>query len=72
MHLSKGEFSLFSSKGKLNLISEFGILITINYIDDVKIMVYQLYDFYVEVIYCNRNIIKIEPLMFKNKISFYY
>jgi hypothetical protein len=71
MQLSKGEYTQFSLKGKLNLLNEFGILINEKHADDIEIRIYQLYDFYVEVLYNNQRIIKAEPLICPELLNYY-
>jgi hypothetical protein len=71
MYLSKGEYTQFSLKGRLNLLDEFGILINEKYADKVEIKIYQLYDFYVEVIYEKQYVVKAEPVMFAELLNFY-
>jgi hypothetical protein len=63
MNLTKGEYTQFSQKGKLNLLNEFGILITEKYINEFKIKIYKLYDFYVEVMYSQERIVYVEPVL---------
>jgi hypothetical protein len=71
MYLSKGEYTQFSLKGKLNLLDEFGILINEKHADDIGIKIYQLYDFYVEVLYEKQCVIKAEPVLFTGLLSYY-
>ena len=71
MYLSKGEYSQFSLKGRLNLLQEFGTLISEKYVNEIKITLYLLYDFYVEVIYDNDSIVKAEPLKIVGMLQYY-
>ncbi len=71
MYLSKGEYSQFSLKGRLNLLQEFGTLINEKYINEIKITLYLLYDFYVEVIQDNDCIVKAEPLKNEGMLHYY-
>jgi hypothetical protein len=71
MHLSKGEYTQFSLKGKLNLLHEFGMLLTQKKIDETEIKIYYIYDFYVEVFYEEKRIVKVEPLMFSGLLRYY-
>jgi hypothetical protein len=71
MYLSKGEYSQFSLKGRLNLLQEFGTLINEKYVNEIKITLYLLYDFYVEVIYDNDSIVKAEPLKNEGMLHYY-
>jgi hypothetical protein len=71
MYLSKGEYTQFSLKGKLNLLNEFGILVNERYADEVEIKIYQLYDFYVEVLYEKQCLIKADPVLFTGLINYY-
>jgi hypothetical protein len=71
MYLSKGEYTQFSLKGKLSLLDEFGILINEKYVDEIEIKVYQLYDFYVEVLYDKQKVIKADPVIFSGLLGYY-
>jgi hypothetical protein len=61
MHLSKGEYTQFSLKGKLNLLNEFGTLLTQKKVNETEIKIYYIYDFYVEVFYVEKLVTKVEP-----------
>lgn len=71
MYLSKGEYCQFSLKGRLNLLYEFGTFINEKYIDETKIKIYILNDFYVEVLYNNEKAIKAEPVLFAGMMHYY-
>jgi hypothetical protein len=71
MYLSKGEYSQFSLNGRLNLLQEFGTLINEKYINEIRITLYLLYDFYVEVIHDNDCIVKAEPLKNEGMLHYY-
>jgi uncharacterized protein YqgQ len=71
MYLSKGEYTRFSLKGKLNLLNEFGILVNEKHADDIEIKIYQLYDFYVEVLYEKHCVVKAEPVLFAGLLNYY-
>ncbi len=71
MYLSKGEYAQFSLKGKLGLLDEFGILVNEKLIGEIEIKVYQLYDFYVEVLYNKQKVVKAEPVIFFGLLSYY-
>jgi hypothetical protein len=71
MHLSKGEFTQFSLRGRLKLLNEFGIQITENEIGDIIIKIYHLYDFYVEVFCIKKLVTKIEPLVYYGLLKYY-
>ncbi len=71
MHLSKGEYTQFSLKGKLNLLNEFGTLIIQKTINETDIKIYHIYDFYVEVFYLNKIVTKAEPLIFNGLLRYY-
>ena len=71
MYLSKGEYSQFSLKGRVNLLKEFGTPINEKYIKEIKITIYLLYDFYVEVIYKNDSIIRVEPVKHVGMLHYY-
>lgn len=52
MNLTKGEFSLFNYPSQILLLSEKGIIIAKQKINDSKeIRIYLIYDFFVEVFY---------------------
>lgn len=71
MYLSKGEYTKFSLKGRLNLLNEFGRLVKEKHGIGTGVKIYKLYDFYVEVISTDKKIIKAEPVLFSNLLSFY-
>jgi hypothetical protein len=71
MHLSKGEYTQFSLKGKLNLLNEFGTLLTQKRINETDIKIYYIYDFYVEVFYVEKIVTKVEPLISNGLLRYY-
>ena len=71
MYLSKGEYCQFSLKGRLNLLYEFGTFINEKYVDEIKIKIFILNDFYVEVIYNDEKVIKAEPVLSAGMLYFY-
>jgi hypothetical protein len=71
MYLSKGEYTQFSEKGKLSLLNEFGTLLTEKYEDEIVIKIYRLYDFYVEVFYSEKHLVKLEPVLFPQLMHYY-
>ncbi len=71
MHLSRGEFTQFSLKGKLNLLNEFGILLTQKRVHETEIKIYYIYDFYVEVFFVGKLVTKVEPLIFSGLLRYY-
>jgi hypothetical protein len=71
MHLSKGEYTQFSLKGRLNLLNEFGTLLTQKRINETEIKIYYIYDFYVEVFSENKLVTKVEPLIFSGLLKYY-
>ena len=71
MHLSKGEYTQFSLKGKLNLLNEFGTLLTQKKINETEIKIFHIYDFYVEVFYVEKLLTKVEPLIFNGLLKYY-
>jgi hypothetical protein len=71
MNLSKGEYMQFSLNGRLNLVNEFGILISEKYVDEIELKIYRLYDFYVEVLYNQQRIVKAEPVIFAGLLNYY-
>lgn len=71
MHLSKGEYTQFSLKGKLNLLHEFGTLLTQKRINETDIKIYYIYDFYVQVFYIEKLVTKVEPLISNGLLSYY-
>jgi hypothetical protein len=71
MYLSRGEYTQFSLKGRLNLIDEFGVLVNEKHVREIDIKIYHLYDFYVEVLYKNQNVIKAEPVMFPGLLNYF-
>jgi hypothetical protein len=71
MHLSKGEYTQFSLKGKLNLLNEFGTLLTQKRINETEIKIYYIYDFYVEVFSIKKLVTKVEPLISSSMLRYY-
>jgi hypothetical protein len=71
MHLSKGEYTQFSLKGRLNLLKEFGILLIQKRIDETEIKIYYIYDFYVEVFLNEKLVTKAEPFISNGLLRYY-
>jgi hypothetical protein len=71
MYLSKGEYSQFSLRGRINLIQQFGMPVYEKILDEVVIKIYHLYDFYVEVILEKNKIIKAEPVLYSGLLEYY-
>jgi hypothetical protein len=71
MHLSKGEYTQFSLKGRLNLLNEFGTLITQKIVNETEIKIYYIYDFYVEVFFIEKLVAKAEPLISNGLLRYY-
>jgi hypothetical protein len=51
MKVTKGEYSQFSLKGRIQLLKEFGKLIVEKKVEGRGLRVFELYDFYVVVLY---------------------
>ncbi len=71
MHLSKGEYTQFSLKGRLNLLNEFGTLLTQKKLNETEIKIFYIYDFYVEVFFIEKLVAKVEPVVFNALIKYY-
>jgi hypothetical protein len=73
MILTKGEFCQFSLISRLKLLKEYGSCICQRVIAEKLIVIYKIYDFYVEVIYSIKKSIieKVEPVR-NLKILFLY
>jgi hypothetical protein len=71
MNLSKGEYTQFSLGGKLNLLKEYGLLLSENKIDEVNVKIYFIYDFYVEVFSKNNYVTKAEPIVSLALMKYY-
>lgn len=73
MKITKAEYCQFSSKGRMQLLKDFGNLIGENIIGDKTIKLYKLYDFFVEVIYnrINNKLEHTEPIKTCNMLIFY-
>ncbi len=71
MHLSQGEYSQFSIRGRLSLLQEFGMPIREKMVQETRIEIYLLYGFYVEVIYENDQVITAEPFKFPALMDYY-
>ncbi len=70
-HLSKGEYTQFSLKGRLNLLNEFGMLLTQKKTNATEIKIYYIYDFYVEVFLVEKLVTKVEPLISNSLLRYY-
>jgi hypothetical protein len=70
-YLSKGEYTQFSLKGRLNLLNEFGILLTQKKLNATEIKIYYIYDFYVEVFLVEKLVTKVEPLIYSSLLRYY-
>jgi hypothetical protein len=71
-HLSRGEYTQFSLKGRLNLLCEFGTLLTEKKTDDIVTRIYYIYDFYVEVLSNKKQVTKVEPIIFYGLLKYYF
>jgi hypothetical protein len=74
MDLTRGEFSQFNLKSRVNLLKQRGILLASKIINTVyEIRLFMIYGFYVEVFYncLKRDIIKAELVISKNWQSLY-
>lgn len=73
MKLSRGEYRGFSLMTRVQLLKEFGLLLFNKRIKNKQISIYQLYDFYVEVIYdiSSDKIERAEPITSAGMIKFY-
>ncbi len=73
MKLSRGEYCGFNLMTKVQLLKEFGLLLFEKRTKNKQVSIYQLYDFYVEVIYdINSNKIeRAEPITSAGMIKFY-
>lgn len=73
MKLTKGEYCRFGLKSRLKLLREFGSLVCEERLNQVKIQIFRLYDFFVEVFVDihTRAVIKAEPLISLAMLDFY-
>jgi hypothetical protein len=71
MHLSKGEYTQFSLKGRLKLLNEFGTHVIEKKINETVVKIYYIYDFYVEVCVIKKHVTKIEPVVFYRLLKYY-
>jgi hypothetical protein len=73
MKISKGEYNQFSPDAKLQLLEQFGTLVTTKQIREIKASIYKLYDFYVEVLYdtIQETIVRNEPIWNSAMLDFY-
>jgi hypothetical protein len=71
MYLSKGEFTQFSLKGRIGLLNEFGTFLKHKHLDEIRIEIYLLYGFFVEVLYCNEDIVEATPVRNMGLLSYY-
>lgn len=73
MEITRGEYCQFSLTGRLQLLQEFGEFLGVKIIENKSVQLYQIYDFYVEVIYndINHKIEQVEVIKSTNLLSFY-
>ncbi len=73
MKLSRGEYCGFSLSSRVQLLKESGVLLFNKRIKNKQVSIYQLYDFYVEVIYDinSDKIERAEPITSAGMIKFY-
>lgn len=73
MKITKAEYCQFSSKGREQLLEDFGSIIGEKIIGNKIIKLYKLYDFYVEVMYnkINNKTAQAEPIKTFNMLLFY-
>jgi hypothetical protein len=73
MKLTRGEYCCFGLKSRLRLLKEFGCLVCEEHMNQVKILIYKLYDFFVEVLVDihTRAVLKAEPLLSLAMLDFY-
>lgn len=73
MKLTKGEYCRFGLKSRLRLLKEFGSLVCEENLNQIKIQIFRLYDFFVEVLVDvhTRAVIKAEPLISLAMLDFY-
>ena len=71
--MTKGEYCRFGLKSRLKLLREFGSLVCEERLNQVKIQIFRLYDFFVEVFVDihTRAVIKAEPLISLAMLDFY-
>lgn len=63
--MTKGEYCRFGLKSRLKLLKEFGCLVCEESLNQVKVQIFRLYDFFVEVLVDinTRAVLKAEPLL---------
>lgn len=74
VNLTKGEYTQFNLKSRLQLLDMNGLLLVEKEIDEyLKVKLFQIFDFYVEVVYdsCKRKILRAEPVISSNWLDFY-
>jgi len=73
--MTKGEYCRFGLKSRLKLLKEFGCLVCEceERLNQVKVQIFRLYDFFVEVFVDihTRAVIKAEPLISMAMLDFY-
>lgn len=71
--MTKGEYCRFGLKSRLKLLKEFGCLVCEESLNQVKVQIFRLYDFFVEVLVDihTRAVIKAEPLLSVAMLDFY-
>ena len=73
MKLTKGEYCRFGLKSRLRLLKEFGSLVCEKNLNQIKIQIFRLYDFFVEVMVDvhTRAVLRAEPLISLAMLDFY-
>lgn len=71
--MTKGEYCRFGLKSRLKLLKEFGCLVCEQSLNQVKVQIFRLYDFFVEVLVDMQtlSVLKAEPLLSAAMLGFY-
>ena len=74
MKLTRGEYCQFNLKSRLQLLDNKGIfLIERRFANEHKIILFSIYDFYVEVLYDIKQdkVLKVQPILTNNWLDIY-
>jgi hypothetical protein len=73
MKLTKGEYCQFGLRSRMRLLKQFGALVCERRLRTIKVQVFRIYDFFVEVVYDLKTsaVVKAEPILNMTMTNFY-
>jgi hypothetical protein len=73
MKITRGEYCQFGLRSRLKLLQQFGAMVCERQLKNVKVQIFKLYDFFVEVFVDvhTKAILKAEPVISTALIDFY-